>query len=515
MEELNEESEKVNQIMPCSVILRDHQLASVQKMIDIEEGKTPEFRIRIAVLGNRIGSGKSYTILELIKHRPHSNNWDINNMLITNRYFDIHVKANFKYAPVTVIVVPHMLFNQWINYVKEYNLRYLTVKNPGPNENELELMCNGQVDCVILKNNQYKEFFNKTQYIFVSRLVLDESWYLKFVHLRTGRKIVKSLFIWCIQAYESGSKRMLPFRIKPTPGVPYEKLIVKCNDDFVKKSLSLPNYVERKLEYMPSTLEYILRNNITDKVIRCIEADAIQSACKMLNIKYDKTINFVHAYVEKLKIKLENELHQAKKLRVKSKLDSINEKLKLMTCVICYEVTQYHVLSKCCKNIYCTDCLIKLLIRKDSCAYCRQSINSTLDEYSVKNPRCQMTTIKEKISQLLRDESKRILVCSYYKENFITLEAFMNEEKKSFSYVKGTSNMITKIVNSYNSGEIKVLFLNAKHNAAGLNLNLTTDIIFMNNIYDGDKMQLIGRAQRPIRHSPLTVHECKPIFNFY
>ena len=93
-----------------------------------------------------------------------------------------------------------------------------------------------------------------------------------------------------------------------------------------------------------------------------------------------------------------------------------------------------------------------------------------------------MTTIKEKISQLLRDESKRILVCSYYKENFITLEAFMNEEKKSFSYVKGTSNMITKIVNSYNSGEIKVLFLNAKHNAAGLNLNLTTDIIFMNNI---------------------------------
>ena len=51
-----------------------------------------------------------------------------------------------------------------------------------------------------------------------------------------------------------------------------------------------------------------------------------------------------------------------------------------------------------------------------------------------------------------------------------------------------------------------LLFLNARHYAAGLNLPMTTHVIIYNSMSDNMRMQVIGRAQRMGRKSRAASH---------
>ena len=60
------------------------------------------------------------------------------------------------------------------------------------------------------------------------------------------------------------------------------------------------------------------------------------------------------------------------------------------------------------------------------------------------------------------------------------------------------------------TGEVKILMLNAEHFGAGLNLQMTTDIIIYHKFRnDNLRTQVIGRAQRPGRSNTLNVKYLK------
>ena len=69
----------------------------------------------------------------------------------------------------------------------------------------------------------------------------------------------------------------------------------------------------------------------------------------------------------------------------------------------------------------------------------------------------------------------------------------------------GNISDINKNVYEYNFGNIHVLLLNSNLFGCGLNLEITTDILFLHKTQHELQTQIIGRAQRPGRSNKLSV----------
>ena len=105
------------------------------------------------------------------------------------------------------------------------------------------------------------------------------------------------------------------------------------------------------------------------------------------------------------------------------------------------------------------------------------------------------------------DENSRYLIFSEYDNSFQRISYKLSEAMIPFKVLKGGVDEQQKNIKKYESGEIKILMLNANNFGAGLNLQRTTDIIIYHQFRTEDlKSQVIGRAQRIGRQTSLNVH---------
>ena len=105
------------------------------------------------------------------------------------------------------------------------------------------------------------------------------------------------------------------------------------------------------------------------------------------------------------------------------------------------------------------------------------------------------------------DDNSRYLIFSEYDNSFQRISYKLSERMIPFKVLKGGIDEQQKNIKKYESGEIKILMLNAHNFGAGLNLQMTTDIIIYHQFRTEDlKTQVIGRAQRIGRQTALNVH---------
>jgi SNF2 family DNA or RNA helicase len=82
----------------------------------------------------------------------------------------------------------------------------------------------------------------------------------------------------------------------------------------------------------------------------------------------------------------------------------------------------------------------------------------------------------------------------------------------SFSVLRGTHDQIRKVVKKYNlpnehPDSIQVLLVNGAQYCAGLNLQVTSDIVYMHKVTDpAVEAQIAGRAARVGRTRNLNIH---------
>ena len=125
---LNKKSPRAIQLQKDTKIkLMPHQLASIYKMIQIENNRTYvhnnfQYDLNYGFLANEVGSGKSYIVLELCNYNL------TNNSIYNNFYLNKHniccgyykqIK-DYVYLNINVILVPHTLFHQWKDPI-DYN----------------------------------------------------------------------------------------------------------------------------------------------------------------------------------------------------------------------------------------------------------------------------------------------------------------------------------------------------------------------------------------------------------
>ena len=116
----------------------------------------------------------------------------------------------------------------------------------------------------------------------------------------------------------------------------------------------------------------------------------------------------------------------------------------------------------------------------------------------------------ENLEHLLRTQiepTKRILIFSEFEGNVSQLgDAFKKGGRTDLYPLKGSIGHITNLIEQYNRGDIKSLFLNATYCGSGLNLEKTDVVIIMHKMTQDNMNQVVGRAQRLGRTGRLDIY---------
>jgi hypothetical protein len=338
--------------------------------------------------------------------------------------------------------------------------------------------------------------------------------------------------------------RTIPYNTQKIMG----KIIIKNNDDFIKESFSLPNIVSKYIECVDIISELVSNMTTNDNIINSVNAGDLETAISFLNknntgdekhiidiLKEDLEKNIINcrATIDYNNRLICDDLEQ-QELKIKQ-LEGIEtmllNKVEMLTnrikngdiCSICFCGQENKTVTKCCKNSFCFECICKWLKVQNRCPLCKTDIvnidtdlllittgnNEIVEEvdgnlfYKEKKMK-KLDTFKYLINDIRsKNKKSKILIFSEYDKAFSNLFPVLKETKIQYGVLKG--NSLKSNLELYKNNNMDVLLINSKAYGSGLNLENTTDIIIYHFFNKEIEKQVIGRAQRPGRQTPLNV----------
>ena len=342
-----------------------------------------------------------------------------------------------------------------------------------------------------------------------------------------------------------------------------QRNFLKNNDNFVEESFNLPEPIVNKLEcYTPNELKILQKSGLTD-IINALNAGDNNTALKLVGCDITSEENIVDKVLKKflkeLQEKNENVIKKTNQLveiedniensllltkeevdnlkskkystkksienlkeqinNLEVKIESIKERIvdsKDKDCSICMDKVNIPVLTPCCKNVFCLECLtLSLDFNKKTCPLCRNNLEISNVTYISENENIlqddkkesDLPTKLERFLTLIKEKPEgKFLLFSEFDATFMQVVNQMEKEGIVYSNICGSTGQIKNIINNYDKGKIKVLMLNAKHYGSGLNLQMTTDIIIYHKMTPDLEKQVIGRGQRLGRKEALNIH---------
>lgn len=334
---------------------------------------------------------------------------------------------------------------------------------------------------------------------------------------------------------------------------PIANLIIAKNDDgFVDNSISLPPIDYRHIKCKTPRAINILEGIVDRHVIQCLNAGDVESAIHFINPshrstedniisilleKYTKSLHNVNTMVDYVTNHMQYDTEQQRVVeveRLQKKREEFNNKIASITkrikdselCCICYENIANKTIVNCCMNSYCFTCISTWVSQRHTCPLCKESLDlekfyiirdtdeagaaaSTVVPRQDDAPHESYDKIQNLecvIKQISKDNpNNKLLIFSMNEGIFDKLQDILNNMGRSFKMLKGTNMSIAKTVESYKNGELNTLLVNPENYGSGLNLENTTDMIMLHKFDTEIDKQVIGRAQRYGRRSPLRV----------
>ena len=408
-----------------NIELKEHQISLVNKCRQLESeiytiNENEKLITKMGVIGDKVGSGKSYVILSLCT-QPLQTQYTNKSYSTYALNFITKIKEEHRnYLNTNVIVIPHNIFTQWKSYIENTTLKALYI-NKTKSINTLTINDCENNDIILVTNTMYNHFVNKCNIFDINfgRIFYDEADNIKI----SACQKVNGAFYWFVTAsvenlkypgslnvynaslrryvcIASGIKALgfikdLYSALSKHHSVLYN-IVMKNEDDFVDRSLDLPppitNIVKCKTPYYINVLD----RNIDNNIMRCLNAEDFRGALQYLNPSQkdteDNIINLIiskyqtniynlevrmkyvdnvifDSEVEKTRI-IENILKE--KLEVENKINNIKERIKNTSqCPICYDEIVNKTVINCCQNAFCFTCLSKCLQTHRCCPMCK------------------------------------------------------------------------------------------------------------------------------------------------
>jgi hypothetical protein len=441
VQELTEHHPITEQPKGGKLPLKRHQLTLLHRCKQFEnekleyapDGITVEsgsfVRTYIGIIGDMVGSGKSYTILALMMDNPTVNSEPIlktygnNNIVISRNVTNNDIKTN-------LLVIPHNLCNQWVNYITDYtqNFSWTIVKH----NKSLQALYEADIpslDLIVVTCT----FYNRLAYLLndrdyrLRRIVFDE---IDSMNLPSCEEI-NSCFQWFVTASfqnllhphgHSMFDRTLRRYIMSATGLKNtgfvknlfsdlntsttrsiaKMLVVRNTEEYVNHSLQLPNMFQRYIKCRSPAEISILQGIVDKNIIDCLNANDIETAISYINVHNRRTEdNIVLLLIDKyqkqkknIEMRMEtvnqlffetNEERQLELQRLEKKHEEYNTKIKSIeqrildgnTCPICYDEVEKKTIVPCCSNAFCFKCLNLWLINRNKvCPLCKTHIKT-------------------------------------------------------------------------------------------------------------------------------------------
>jgi len=557
----------VKQPEDLNIKLFPHQLKSIYDMEKLERTRKIKFTIdniseieietRIGILGDIPGYGKSFSVVGLIlrdrmnfdekEYKMRSQHSSTGNGLI-----NVFKTIKTKVYDTTILVASTSIISQWEQYFAYSDLavKCITTINDVINVNP------DRYNVIILSPNRYNEFAEKHMDYTFKRFIYDEP---TSVHIPRMLEI-KADFYWFVSATfysilnmgRYGSHRHWMKNIFGFIDARcFEKIVIRNSDEFVKQSFQMPETKFITHQCLNPNILNVIGGFIEKNIVEMIEAGDIKTAIQHLggkstdgslidivtkkkNNELEYTELKINYYKDKPEYKSEFTKWTDKKEQILKDIAEIKEKYQNILkeeCPICRCDLEGPVMSPCCQNIFCGGCLISWLKNKSSCPMCRSKLelknliyvnenkeeekNNERKEEEKKSERkeeeektlSKPDTIKKIIKKAQRNNREsKFIIFSSYDETFNIIKNACKEEHINVMELSGTKASKDKKLQKFRDGEESVIFLNSRFNGAGINLEMTTDIILYHDMAEDLKTQIIGRANRMGRKFNLNVH---------
>lgn len=543
-----------------------HKLSEIENTHTLQY-RNLNIRTNLGIFADKVGAGKTLTIASLIAScKPPTPS--INKLMGCTEYSVAYLEKNFSNTRIinsTLIIVPHSLIKHWIDtldQINDENFDYIVINK----KVRVKWLEKSNLPKVILISNTFAKYLYLTnensEYdsVYWDRLIIDEpqtmvlpchlpnanfTWFICATphsiirsnrhYLNRATKELTNLWRNNYAVYSDFSRN---YNFNPT-----NYLVVKNDNLVVDNSLKLPPYQEIIVKCKtPSYLRYrAVRENLPLDALARLQANDVSGAIEILNCNSNSSSSdIIESLITKYKDKLYNEnleidrlsqlrniTDQERKIKItqhEEKISDLQKKIKSITkrvqstdsCPICLEeITSPKAITNCCQNSFCFECILMALGTTNRCPLCKEiSCQDNLHiESSCKNINTKKkdNSLPSKTNALLdiienMNENSRILIFSQFDNSFQRIMWKLNQKNVKFELLKGRLECQQKTIENFKIGNIKILMLNANNFGAGLNLQMTTDIIIYHKFYNESlKTQVIGRAQRFGRKKPLKV----------
>lgn len=491
------------------------------------------------------GYGKTLSMCALIARdfRFNTIEWDLSTPYI--REYNERVSANThniikdKYTKCdsVVIICPSNLIHQWKKELNRCKLVcYEATCNKSIDEIKNIEFLNENYHVVLVNCNFLYAFLNKFKYYAFRRCIYDEIVDSRTPHIGNNELIAN--FYWFISATIYSTIRR--FRnswfcnLLPSTMDDYDIISIRNSPDFIKNSITLPKPQFTTHFYSANAAYSKLKGFVDKRIEELLKNGNIDEALTLLNV--DDTDNIFDAVVKNIDNKITRiRTMSPGPLRTTRLNDALTEKENILKrintyteddndCSICMtSPKEDYIITTCCYNIFCTQCLLMALTHKQTCPLCRGKVN-TENLIRHTNNMCERATNNIKSDKIMNQQETLLKVINQIRSNGPERKILLFSEYDSvyqhissrienavIESLKGNQTHRENVINSFRAGNIDILYLNSVNNAAGINLTEATDIILYHEMCTSRKDQIIGRAIRIGCNHSVYVHELKSI----
>lgn len=446
VDELDETSPRAAQVDGISIRLWPHQLAMFHRCRMLETQKLPldsfksltgiakdDFlKTQVGIIGDAVGSGKSYVILALIQSTIASYNASENESTV-KAYGNNKVMMCFaekcKTIKTNLLVIPHNLVSQWQLYIQNFNkdMKYMLVSKAKHLDNITLRPADDFLtyDLIIVTGSFYPGLahFITSHSFKVQRVIYDEidnislpnclpleSRFYWFVTASYGNLLCPRGFttitgdrtLWHADGIRnSGFVKELFMDLYNNLSVDLVKtIIVKNNDDFIKLSITLPEIQTRVIQCQTPRMIHTLDGFVNRDVIQSLNAGDEETALRLINPwhissesgiiailieklqreSYNMTarIKFTECLQYEDEVEKQNEIARlnVKVREIEAKIEGIHRRIRETDmCCICYDDINTKSIVPCCSNAFCFKCLTVWLSNHPSCPLCKHSVH--------------------------------------------------------------------------------------------------------------------------------------------
>lgn len=475
---LNEKSRRANTPADCAIKLWPHQEAMLYRIRAIETAgylcqtqhtagselrymdkrEVPKAeKVILGVMNDPPGSGKTYAILS-------------------------HILSDSN-TGTSIIIVPQNIYAQWRESIEKvfkhqlskclFSMSYADVMNIYSNPQQVNYYK------VILLQDSFAEAYLKVlndNSVGVCRIVIDEVDIMdKFVC-----SSVKTKFVWLMSASYKDQLRLGPYHIGD-----HRKVVCKCEDAFVQKSLNLPEPVNKTIKCDDDHIQ-MFKGIVDEKQLKALNAGDHNILNRIMNkaglIHPGLYRDFAGKYAEYLLQKAELLPEAEKELEGFRVTDDRSEKER---------------------NILIDK--IVMLKRFKQNAELLEERRKDITDLFLQN--CKEKYLEgEFIEQMEQDKQSKWLVFNDNGNVLVRYQELLGKRGvKTAMLDGGNQKLIEKTLLDYKEGAVQVLLLNSMIEGAGMNLENTTHLLFMHKTEEKFINQVVGRAQRYGRTRPLNI----------